>query len=102
MKYLNWDSKKNDQLKRERKISFEEIALIINSGDILDVLVKPGYPNQSMYILNIEDYAVVVPFVESESEIFLKTIFPSRKYTKLYKLGDQNESIHKKKLQTFG
>ena len=52
---------------------------------------NPGYPNQRMYILNIEDYAVVVPFVESEEEIFLKTAFPSRKFTSRYGLKDTNE-----------
>jgi len=51
---------------------------------------NPGYPNQRMYILNIEDYAVVVPFVESEEEIFLKTAFPSRKFTSRYGLKDTN------------
>ncbi len=93
MKTLNWNSEKNEILKQERNLSFEEIAIMIEAGEILDVLENPGYPNQSMYIINIEEYAVVVPYVESESEIFLKTAFPSRKYTKLYGLGGHYESI---------
>ena len=86
MKYLNWSSKKNDLLKSERGISFEEIAYLIESGQILGIEEKPGRSNQKIYILEIENYAVIVPFVEKEREIFLKTAFPSRKYTKRYGL----------------
>ena len=86
MKYLNWDPEKNEVLKRVRGISFEEIAYQIESGRILGIEENPGRLNQKIYILEIEDYAVVVPFVEKEDEIFLKTAFPSRKYTKRYGL----------------
>ena len=86
MKYLNWSSEKNQILKNERGISFEEIAYLIQSGKILGVEEKPGRSNQKMYILEIENYAVIVPFVEKDVEIFLKTAFPSRKYTKRYGL----------------
>ena len=86
MKYLNWSSEKNQILKNERGISFEEIAYLIQSGKILGVEEKPGRSNQKMYILEIENYAVIVPFVEKNNEIFLKTAFPSRKYTKRYGL----------------
>ena len=48
------------------------------------------YPNQRVFIVNIDDYAYLVPYVESESEVFLKTIIPSRKATKLY-LRETNE-----------
>ncbi len=84
MKSLNWSPDKNEVLKKTRGISFEEIALLIEAGEIVDVLDNPGHHGQFIYILDIEDYAVVVPFVETEKEIFLKTAFPSRKYTKLY------------------
>ena len=86
MKYLNWNLEKNELLKAERGISFEEIALLIESGNILWVEENPGYPNQKIYVLEIENYAYIVPFVESENEIILKTAFPSRKYTKRYGL----------------
>ena len=84
MKSLSWSPEKNGVLKKTRGISFEEIILLIETGDILDVLDNLGHQGQSIYILAIEDYAVVVPFEETEDEIFLKTAFPSRKYTKLY------------------
>jgi hypothetical protein len=86
MKYFNWSQEKNELLKAEREISFEEIALLIGAGKILGIEENPGHPNQKIYILEIEDYAYIVPFVESEDEIFLKTAFPSRKYTKRFGL----------------
>lgn len=84
MKYLNWNLEKNELLKAERGISFEEIALIIESGNILGIEENPAYPNQKIYVLEIENYAYIVPFVENE--IFLKTAFPSRKYTRSFGL----------------
>jgi len=86
MKYLNWSQEKNELLKAEREISFEEIALLIEAGNILGIEENPGHPNQKIYILEIENYACVVPYVENEHEIFLKTAFPSRKYTKRFGL----------------
>ena len=86
MKYLNWDSNKNEILKHVRGISFEEIAHLIESGQILGIEENAKRSNQIIYILEIEDYAVVVPFVENDYEIFLKTAFPSRKYAKRYGL----------------
>lgn len=86
MKYLNWDPEKNEILKRERGISFEEIAYLIESGKIIGIEENPGRTHQRIYVLEIENYAVVVPFVENDTEIFLKTVFPSRKYTKRYGL----------------
>ena len=86
MKYLNWNPEKNEILKRERGISFEEIAYLIESDQVIGIEENPGHPNQKMYILEIDNYAIVVPYVENNDEIFLKTDFPSRKYTKKYGL----------------
>ena len=86
MKYFNWSHEKNELLKAERGISFEEIALLIESGHILGIEENPARTNQKIYILEIENYAFVVPFVENQNEIFLKTAFPSRKYTKRFGL----------------
>jgi hypothetical protein len=60
--------------------------LLIEAGNILGIEENPGHPNQKIYILEIGNYAYIVPFVESENEIFLKTAFPSRKYTKRFGL----------------
>jgi len=86
MIYLNWNPDKNEILKRERGISFEEIALLIEAGLIIGIEENPGYPNQKIYVLEIDNYAIIVPCIENEDEIFLKTAFPSRKYTKKYGL----------------
>ena len=64
MKYLNWSSEKNEILKTRRGISFEEIAYLIESGQILGIEENPGRSNQKIYILEIESYAVVVPFTK--------------------------------------
>lgn len=87
MKLLNWDSEKNVLLKQERNISFEEIVFWISQGHVLDIVEHPNkskYGHQRMMIVEVRDYAYLVPFVENDEEIFLKTIIPSRKATKQY------------------
>jgi uncharacterized DUF497 family protein len=86
---FNWDDDKNRQLKRVRGISFEEIVLCISEGRLIAVLEHPNktkYPNQRLYVVERGGYAYVVPFVEDHAagEIVLKTIYPSRQYTKRY------------------
>ena len=90
MKYLNRNPEKNETLKRERGISFAEIAYLIELGQIIGIEENLGRSNQKLYILEIEDYAFVVPFVETDQEIFLKTAFPSCKYTKQYGLKGES------------
>ena len=92
-KIFNWNSLKNQQLIDERSISFEDIVLNIYLGNELDVYEHPNivrYPNQMISVVRVEDYVYLVPFVESDEEIFLKTIIPSRKATKQY-LGEPHE-----------
>jgi uncharacterized DUF497 family protein len=85
VKHFAWNSEKNAQLIKERGISFERVIYHIERDGVLDVIKHPNpskYPNQRMFIVHIENYAYLVPFVENESEIFLKTIIPSRKATR--------------------
>lgn len=87
MKIYNWNSDKNQEIILDRSISFEEAIFYIESGGLLDDISHPNkseYPNQRIFILQIEDYVYLVPYVETEKEIFLKTIIPSRKFTKKY------------------
>jgi uncharacterized DUF497 family protein len=87
MKQIHWNADKNQTLMRERGISFEDVLFSIQDGDLLDDVSHPNsekYPNQRMLVVNVEDYAYLVPYVETEDEIFLKTIIPSRKATKQY------------------
>jgi uncharacterized DUF497 family protein len=90
MPYYKWNHEKNEKLKAERGISFEEVILHIERGDLVDVIEHPNpskYPNQRMLIVKIGDYAYLVPFIEDEEGRFLKTIIPSRKATREY-LGE--------------
>ena len=87
MKYIEWDLGKNERLLKERGISFDMIVEHIQKGHVLDRVKHPNkgkYPNQWMYIIEINKYAYAVPFVERGENIFLKTIIPSRKFTKKY------------------
>ncbi len=87
MDYFAWNSEKNEELIKERGISFERVIQQIEKEGFLDVIKHPNtskYPNQRMYIVEIDNYAYLVPFVEKENEIFLKTIIPSRKATRKY------------------
>lgn len=93
MKYFDWNLEKNAELWTERGIAFEDVVFFINHGGLLDTIEHPNkerYPNQRIFIVNIDDYAYLVPFVEDEKAIFLKTIIPSRKMTKKY-LGGQSK-----------
>ena len=81
----NFDPEKNKKLIELRKISFEEIIAVLESTGPLDVIVHPNaqkYSHQKMYVVELYDYAYLVPFIEERGEIFLKTAFPSRKATK--------------------
>jgi len=92
-KIYNWNSEKNQQPIKERGISFEDIVINIHLGNELDIYEHPNkqrYPNQMVSVVLVEDYVYLVPFVENDEEIFLKTIIPSRKATKQY-VGETNE-----------
>ncbi|MCE3239082.1 MAG: hypothetical protein K0R24_2063 [Gammaproteobacteria bacterium] len=91
----HFSEEKNKQLIKERNISFEEAIAAIDEGEVLDVLPHPNsakYPKQKMYVLNINNYVYLVPFVrKDENTLFLKTIFPHRKLTKQYLRGNKDE-----------
>jgi len=78
---IKWNEEKNNFLKKERGFSFSEL---IDYGEIIDVVKNTNYENQKKFIIKYKNYIYVVPFVENESEIFLKTAFKSRKFKKEY------------------
>jgi hypothetical protein len=87
MKYFAWNPEKNARLKQERGVGFEAVVFHIERGDLLDILKHPNqarYAGQLLCVVNIDDYTYLVPFVEGEGEVFLKTIIPSRKAANLY------------------
>lgn len=83
-----WDMEKEKRLQAETSrngVTFADCTVAIADGRILDVLAHPKRPNQQIMVLNIDGYAYAVPFVTGEDgSWFLKTVFPSRKYTALY------------------
>ncbi len=88
VKTINWDPEKNARLRAERGISFEDVVFHMMVGDILDTLEHPNqerYPGQQIHVVAVEDYVFLVPFVETDDEVFLKTIIPSRKATRNYR-----------------
>lgn len=101
MKGIRWNEEKNELLKSEREVGFEDVLIAMSNGYLLDILLhqnKKKYHDQKIFVVNIEGYAHLVPFVETENEIFLKTIIPSRKATKQYLIEGPN--INKKKTVT--
>ena len=92
MDHYRWNKEKNERLKIERGVSFEQITMHVERGDVLDIVAHPSqekYPNQQLLVVEINDYVYHVPFVENENGKFLKTIIPSRKATRVY-LGGKN------------
>lgn len=84
---FDWNEEKNEWLRRERGVTFEDIVFHLAHDGLLDTIAHPNprqYPGQRIFIVNVEGYACLVPFVEDDEKIFLKTIIPSRKMTKQY------------------
>jgi hypothetical protein len=95
VKLFDWNLGKNEELKAQRRISFEDIVFSISRDGLMDILEHPDqqrYPGQRIFIVNVDDYAYVVPFIEDEKTIFLKTIIPSRKMTRKYLGGKRREN----------
>jgi len=87
MKIFNWNTEKSKALKKSRGICFEDIVFHIERGDVVDDLSHPNqdkYPGQRIMVVCVDKYAYLVPYVETEDELFLKTIIPSRKATEKY------------------
>ena len=85
MKPFRWSVEKNALLQQERGLSFEQITVAVESGGLLDIVAHPNaerYPRQRIMVVVIDDYAYLVPYVEEEDHLSLKTIIPSRKATR--------------------
>ncbi|WP_396438903.1 BrnT family toxin [Limnohabitans sp.] len=87
-KIYNWNAEKNQLLLKKRGISFERIVFEISLGNERDVVLHPNQeksPGQLISMVQVDGYVCAVPFIETESEIFLKTIIPSRRATKQHR-----------------
>jgi len=83
MKQVRWNTLKNERLKKVRGVSFEEIL----DAKLVAILKHPAKEHQKIMLFEHQGYIWVVPLVEDQHGYFLKTLFPSRKYTKVYKEG---------------
>jgi hypothetical protein len=93
MKSINWNTEKSVALKASRGICFEDVVFFIERGEILDDYLHPNqktYPGQRIMVIGVASCAYLIPYVENEEELFLKTIIPSRKATQRY-FGEQHE-----------
>jgi hypothetical protein len=85
---FDFSAEKNHQLIKERGLSFEDVIWALYDGKLLDTIEHPDqikYPGQRIYIVNLNGYVCMVPFVrQNEYSVFLKTVIPSRKLTKKY------------------
>ena len=91
MRY-EWNPEENEELKRERNISFEQIVFHLSQGDIWKTADHPDqkkYPGQKIYFVIVDEYIYLVPFVIEKEYYFLKTIIPSRKATRDYNKGGE-------------
>ncbi|ORE90828.1 toxin [Aurantimonas sp. 22II-16-19i] len=80
-----WNSEKNDALKARYGFGFERVLAALQEGRLLLNRRHPNeerYPHQRQIIVEIDHYAWVVPYVETEGGLFLKTMFPSRRATR--------------------
>ena len=89
MRY-EWSPEKNEWLKKERRISFEQIVFHLSQGDVWKTSDHPDkeqYPGQKIYFVNVEGYIYLVPHMIADGYVFLKTIIPSRKATRDFNKG---------------
>ena len=85
MKPFRWPPGKNELLKQERGVSFEDITVAVEAGGLLEIVPHPNakkYPRQKIMVVAVGGYSFLVPFIEEQDHFFLKTIIPSRKATR--------------------
>ena len=95
MKPFRWAPEKNDLLKKDRGISFEEITVAVEAGSLLEIVPHPNpqkYPRQKIMVVEVAGYAYLVPFIEEDDHFFLKTAIPSRKATRRF-IGEESDDV---------
>jgi len=87
MKPVRFNEEKNVWLRKKRGIDFNQIGKVIKRNGFVKIIKHPNkkkYPKQRMFLVNFKNYIIVIPFIEETDYIFLKTLYPSHKYTKKY------------------
>ena len=83
---FEWNEEKNQLLIEQRGVSFDSIVAFMQLGGAFEVADHPDqsrYPGQQIYIVEINEYVYLVPFVRQEDgSSFLKTIIPSSRETR--------------------
>jgi hypothetical protein len=79
-----WSRAKNHWLKARRNVSFDDVVPILLEKRYLAVLENPSRADQMIFLIRYHDFTYVVPFEIDGDRIVLKTIFPSRKFHKIY------------------
>jgi len=87
MQEFRWDPLKSERLKRTRGVSFEEII----TGKLIDFRDSHNREDQKMLLYEYKNYIWLVPCVVKGNELFLKTLYPSRKFTKIYRRERRDE-----------
>lgn len=91
---FDWNEVKNNKLKSERQVCFEDVSMAFSNGGLIKIIDHPNkekYPKQRIMFLNIRNYIFMVPFVKNGKTFFLKTIIPSSKFTKKLLIKNTNE-----------
>jgi len=81
-----WNPKKDALLRRARGIGFADVVDAVHEGRVLADVPNPNpkFPGQNRLVVEIDGYAIAVPYVAGASQIFLKTLFPDRKARKRF------------------
>lgn len=79
-----WNEDKNEWLKKEREVSFEQVKSIIENDEVIDIRENPTHKDRLIYIVLIKEYIHCVPFEFIGEDIFLFTIYPDRKLNMEY------------------
>ena len=84
MKGLRWNLLKNEWLRITRGASFSDLT---DHGKLLGTKRHPKRADQWMMLFEYQGYVWLVPYIRDRKGKFLKTLYPSRKYTTLYRRG---------------
>lgn len=86
---------KNQKLKKERGICFDDIIIEWKLIDDTEHFNKNAYPNQRLMFIEYKKYIYYIPYKDNGEKIELITIIPSRKYTEIYLSNQQNNDKKK-------
>jgi len=87
---FKWSEEKDQWLRENRGISFQEVSAAVLGDELVEVLENPSRRGQQVFLVRLSGYVWVVPFVMEGETVFLKTAYPSRKMTKRY--GGRDEA----------